>query len=125
MLAKCDDKCRRFSDEELVSLLTNGAKPDWWKGENKICYNLVIKIFEMASGLSGNQGDMVEKSLLDHMISLPKHVKNLKRTACKYVEKNPADCCSIVSYLYQESKMTRCIGKECLKYDITQDLLDA
>ena len=43
----------------------------------------------MASGLSGHQGDMVGKSLLalDHMISLPKHVKNLKQKACKYVEK--------------------------------------
>ena len=82
--AACGDNCRRFSDEELVSLLTNGAKPDWWKGENKICYNLVIKIFEMASGLSGNQGNMEGKSLvaLDHRISLPKHVKNLKRKAC-------------------------------------------
>ena len=59
------------------------------------------------------------------MISLPKHVKNLKQKACKYVEKNPADCCSIVSDLYQKSKKTRCIGEECLKYGITEDLLDA
>ena len=111
--AACDDNCRRFSDEELVSLRTNKTKPDWWKGKNKIWYDLVIKIFEMTCGFSGNQHDMlVGKSLLalDHMISLPKHAKNLKRKACKYVEKNPTGC----SCLYQESE-----GEECLKYGIS------
>ena len=108
--AACDVNCRRFSDEELVSLRKNETKPDWWKGKNKVCYNLVIKIFEMTCGFSGNQGDMpVGKSLLalDHMISLPKHAKNLKRKACKYVEK----ILQVVHVFIREAKRLGVLGK--------------
>ena len=111
--AACDVNCCRFSDEELVSLRKNETKPDWWKGKNKICYDLVIKIFEMTSltcSFSGNQGDMpVWKSLLalDHMISLPKHPKNLKRKACKYVEKIP----QVVHVFIWKAKRLGVLGK--------------
>jgi hypothetical protein len=33
----------------------DGVKPGWWKGEKKVCFNLLIKIFEMSSYIEGNQ----------------------------------------------------------------------
>lgn len=48
----------------MVSLVADNIKPDWWAGENKVCYRLLSKIFDVSSRCEGSQGEVVKRALL-------------------------------------------------------------
>ncbi|CAB3978960.1 Hypothetical predicted protein [Paramuricea clavata] len=118
--------CRDFSENNLRSHIIKGVKPGWWKGENKICFNLLFKIFEISSCIEGNQGEMVIKGLLtlDKHITPPKYISNLKRKVTRVIGKGPDGSCTIVSDLYVKSDIAKGIGEECDKFAITAEMLN-
>jgi hypothetical protein len=71
--------------------VNNSTKSGWWKGENKICYNLFMKIFEARGCVHGNQRLLV----LDQNIILPKCIR--------FMKKNPCSGCSVILELYSET----------------------
>ena len=80
----------------------------------------------MSSHIEGNQCEMVREGLLalDKNITLPNHIRNLKRKASRQAGKNPGGNCSIVSDLYLTSNREKYIGEECKKLGITAEMLN-
>ena len=80
----------------------------------------------MSSHIEGNQCEMVREGLLalDKNITLPNHIRNLKRKASREAGKNPGGICSIVSDLYLTNNKEKCIGEECKKLGITAEMLN-
>lgn len=70
-----------WNKSDLNALLSDGKKPEWWKGNNRICYRFLSKIFQAGSELGGNQEESVKAGLLmlDKNLSIPTYSKNLKR----------------------------------------------
>jgi hypothetical protein len=50
-------------NENLIALFKNNEKPEWWKGNHKICYRLFNKIIETTCSLDDNQEERVKRSL--------------------------------------------------------------
>jgi hypothetical protein len=88
----------------LIALLKNDEKPEWWKGNHKICYRLFNKIFETTCSLEGNQEERVKRSLhvLDPNIIIPVHIKNLKINVVNMLAKHPEGSCTVILQLYKE-----------------------
>jgi hypothetical protein len=36
--------CQNWNKENVIALLKNNEKPEWWKGNHKVCYCLFTKI---------------------------------------------------------------------------------
>ena len=71
----CSWDCQNWNKENLIALLKNNEKPEWWKGNHKICYRLFNKIIETTCSLEDNQEERVKRSLhvLDPNIIIPAH----------------------------------------------------
>jgi hypothetical protein len=48
--------CQNWNNENLIALLKNNEKPEWWKGNHKICYRLFNKIIETTCKFGGQPG---------------------------------------------------------------------
>ena len=71
----CSWDCQNWKKENLIALLKNNEKPEWWKGNHKVCYCLFNKIIETTCSLEDNQEEKVKRSLhvLDPNIIIPAH----------------------------------------------------
>ena len=52
----CSWDCQNWNKENLIALLKNNEKPEWWKGNHKICYRLFNKIIETTCKFGGQPG---------------------------------------------------------------------
>ena len=120
----CSWDCQNWNKENLIALLKNDEKPEWWKGNHNICYRLFNKIFETTCSLEGNQEERVKRSLhvLDPNIIIPAHIKNLKRKVVTMLAKHPEGSCTVILQLYKEHKQAS-VGNECLRLGITDQVL--
>ena len=116
--------CHLWNDINLVSLVADNIKPDWWEGETKICYCLLNKIFDVGSRCEGSQGEVVRRALLslDNNLTMHSYMKNLKRKALGFVGKTTSGICNVVVDLYS-TKSQEYVGQECEKYGITRSVL--
>jgi hypothetical protein len=116
--------CGTVNKENLIALLKNNEKPEWWKGNHKICYRLFNKIIETTCSLEGNQEERVKRSLhvLDPNIIIPAHIKNLKRKVVNMLAKDPEGSCTVILQLYKEHEQAS-VGDECLRLGITDQVL--
>ena len=107
-----------------MALLNNDEKPEWWKGNQKICYRLFSKIVEACCNMGGSQEERLKRGLLvlDPNITIPTHIKNLKRKVKNVLTKNQGSGCSVISQLYKESEH-KFVSEECQRLGITEQVL--
>jgi hypothetical protein len=74
----------------LIALLKNNEKPEWWKGNHKICYRLFNKIIETTCSLEDNQEERV-KRIIQH----------------------PEGSCTVILQFYKEHEQAS-VGDDCL-----------
>ena len=116
-------KCNAWDDTELVSLITENKKPGWWSSEFKICYGLLYRIFEIASGCEGSYEKTRAALLtLDCEVTAPLFLKNLKRKVNRLYQTKKRDCCNIVYELYCKDT-EGFVGQECNKLGVTISVL--
>ena len=56
--------CDKWDEQNLIALLNNNEKPEWWKDNEKICYRLFNKIVEACSNMGGSQEERVKRACL-------------------------------------------------------------
>ena len=68
----CCANCRQWNVKDLVALATEEIKPAWWNSDHRICYRLLLQMFEVCGRFEGNQGERVRKMLcvLDQSLTI-------------------------------------------------------
>ena len=122
--AMCSCNCDKWDEQNLIALLNNDEKPEWWKGNQKICYRLFNKIVEACSNMGGSQEERVKRGLLvlHPNITIPTHIKNLKPKVKNKLTKTQGSGCSVISQLYKESEH-KLVSEECRRLGIIEQVL--
>ena len=92
----------------MIILLKNNEKPEWWKGNHKICYYVFNKIIETTCSLEDNQEERVKRSL--HVLD-----PNI-------IIQHPEGSCTVILQLYKEHEQAS-VGDDCLRLGITDQVL--
>ena len=123
----CCANCSQWNAKDLVALATEEIRPAWWSSDNKICYRLLLQMFEVCGGFEGNQGERVRKMLcaLDQSLTINMQdldMSNLKRRATRFMNRNCG--CGLAFESYSASTSKHFVGTECQKHSISYDLLN-
>ena len=112
---------------DLVALAREKIKPASWSSDHKICYLLLLQMFEVCGRFEGNQGESVRKMLcaLDQSLTINMQeidVSNLKQKATRFINKNCG--CGLAFESHSASTSIHFVGTECRRHSISYDLLN-